>query len=164
MNKKALVLSAMLSLLSIISVSAQEVRFAFQGGYGAELEKGAAGFGFEIFFIDKLSIAPGVNFYIPADKFGSGNNQLKVSYWEYNIDMHVYAVRTEGFGLYGIVGLNVLNAKAKFGDEKDSDSETGANLGVGISVGPGLPFIEAKYETVSTGQFFIGGGFRFPIN
>ena len=78
--------------------------------------------------------------------------------------MHVYALRSEGFGLYGIVGLNVLNAKAKLGNEKDSDSETGANLGLGISVGPGLPFIEAKYETIGSGQFFIGGGFRFPIN
>ncbi len=164
MKKNVLFLSIALSFIGIVSVNAQEVRFAFQGGYGAEIEKGAAGFGFEIFLVDRVSVAPGVNFYIPPDKFGTGNNALKISYWEYNIDMHVYALRSEGFGLYGIVGLNVLNAKAKVGNEKDSDSETGANLGLGISVGPGLPFIEAKYETVSTGQFFIGGGFRFPIN
>lgn len=151
-------------LASVTSSYAQEVRMAIQGGYGLEIEKGAVGVSFEVFAIDKLSFAPGVNFYIPPDKFDVGGSDLKISYWEFNLDMHFYAVKSDNFSLYALAGLNVLGAKAKFGNESDGDSETGANIGLGIGVGPGLPFIEAKYETVGEGQFFIGGGFRFPIN
>lgn len=151
-------------LISVTASRAQEVRMAIQGGYGFEIEKGAVGGGLEIFALDKLSFAPGVNFYVPAEKIDIGGSDLKISYWEFNLDMHYYAVKTESFGLYGLVGLNVVTVKAKFGNESDSENETGANIGLGISVGSGLPFIEAKYETVAEGQFFIGGGFRFPIN
>ncbi|HNC32275.1 MAG TPA: outer membrane beta-barrel protein, partial [Cyclobacteriaceae bacterium] len=151
-------------LASITASYAQQVRMAIQGGYGTEIEKGAVGASFEIFAIDRLSFAPGVNFYIPAEKIDIGGSDLKISYWEFNLDMHFYVVKSEDFGLYGIAGLNVLAVKAKLGNNSDSDNESGANLGLGISVGPGLPFIEAKYETVGDGQFFIGGGFRFPIN
>lgn len=151
-------------LASVTASYAQEARMAIQGGYGSEIEKGAVGVSFEIFAIDRLSFAPGVNFYIPAEKVDVGGSDLKISYWEFNLDMHFYAVKSENFSLYGLAGLNVMSVKAKFRNESDSDSETGANIGVGISVGPGLPFIEAKYETVAEGQFFIGGGFRFPIN
>lgn len=138
---------------------------ALQGGYGTEIEKGAVGLGFEIFVIDKLSFAPGVNFYVPADKIDvGGDDDLKISYWEFNLDAHYYPVKTESFGLYAILGLNVVTVKAKYGSDSESENESGANIGVGISVGPGLPFVEAKYETVGEGQFFIGGGFRFPLN
>lgn len=162
--KKILFLTITLCLLSFISVHAQKVRLALQGGYGFEIEKAAVGGSLEVFLVDNFSLAVGANFYVPAEKFDFGGTDVKISYWELNADLHVYAINTEALGLYGIVGLNVMNVKAKFGSESDSDNETGANLGIGLSVGSGLPFVEVKYETVSTGQFFIGGGFRFPIN
>lgn len=161
--KKSTVILILLLLVSGAAYS-QQVRLAFQGGYGAEIEKAAVGGGLEIFFIDKLSIAPGVNFYVPADKYDIAGSDLKISYWEFNADFHYYPVKTESFGLYAILGLNVVTVKAKYGDESESENESGANIGLGISVGPGLPFVEMKYETVAEGQFFIGGGFRFPLN
>lgn len=164
MKKNTPLVVLALLLASITSLYAQEVRMAIQGGYGLEIEKGAVGAGLEIFAIDKLSFAPGVNFYIPPDKIDIGGSDLKVSYWEFNLDMHFYAVKSESFSLYGLAGLNIVTVKAKFGSDSESENETGANVGLGISVGTGLPFIEAKYETVAEGQFFIGGGFRFPIN
>ena len=164
MKKYNLSLLVALLLVSFGSAYSQQVRMSLQGGYGSEIEKGAVGIGFEIFLIDKFSFAPGVNFYIPAEKYEIAGDDLKISYWEFNADLHYYPIKTESFGLYAILGLNVMTVKAKYGDESESENETGANIGFGISVGPGLPFVEAKYESVGEGQFFIGGGFRFPLN
>ncbi len=84
--KKHTPLVVLAFLLASVTVSyAQEARMAIQGGYGSEIEKGAVGVSFEIFAIDRLSFAPGVNFYIPAEKVDVGGSDLKISYWEFNL-------------------------------------------------------------------------------
>jgi opacity protein-like surface antigen len=161
MKKQTLII---LVLVCVSAASFAQSRLGLQAGYGFEIEKPFAGLNGEFFLADRVSIAPDISFYAPeqATIFGT---QYKVSFWELNGDLHFYFNKGEKASFYALGGVNHVTAKVKAGSQSASDSETGANVGLGVSFSSpkSVPFIQFKYETVGTGQFVIMGGVRFPL-
>jgi hypothetical protein len=162
MNKTLLTIILLLLIAASNFIYGQGVKLGIQGGYATEIDKAVIGVVSEIFIIDQLSFAPSFNYYLPPYKRNWGpfddKHELTINYWEFNADMHGYAVKNESVSVYGIFGLNFITMKTNLDGKKDSERESGANLGLGLISGDG--FIEAKYETVGTGQFVFLVGFR----
>lgn len=165
MKKDVFIFTVLLLAVGSSCCYAQQFKLGIQGGYATELEKAVVGVDSEVLFIDRIGISPSFNYYLPPDKKEYGpvtdRHNTKVNYYEVNIDFHGYVVQKKMLGVYGILGLNYITQIVVEDGDKEKDKESGSNIGLGLISGDG--FIEAKYESVGTGQFVFLIGFRSRI-
>lgn len=86
-------------------------------------------FGGEYFVTDVISIAPSYTMFFKSEVdtgFGKVSNQ----FGSFNLDGRYYFGDDGMF--YGLAGLSFASAKAEFGGESETSSETGLNIGAGV--------------------------------
>ena len=140
-------------------------------GYGSEAEEVSFGLNAEIFIIPRLSMVPSGAFYLPSKKDFDGGDVIR-NFFEINGDLHGYVAKEESVAFYLLLGINYMHEKVKFSPDPifgppvtKKGSDTGANLGIGITFGENDKsprfFIEVKSSTSFEGQIVFTGGFRF---
>lgn len=162
--KKIFLLAAISLLISTGSFA--QIRLGGLLGYGSEVEQWGLGVNAEFFINEKMAISPNLLFYFPEKRGG-----FKYSFWELNGNFHYYFLSEEPVSLYGLAGLNLLNAHVKVdnnsfvGSYENSDSELGLNLGIGANfhVGGVLPYVELKYVAGDADQAVVMLGVKFPL-
>jgi outer membrane immunogenic protein len=161
--KKQLLLVAVIGLLFVANTASAQTKIGAFLGYGSEIETLALGANAEFPIKDKLSIAPGLVFFLPNDESG-----YKVSMWELNGNVNYYF--SEGsVNFYGLLGLNIAGVKVNYDDDlfdDQSDTELGVNMGVGANFDIGknfMPFGEVKYAISDFDQLSIFFGLKFKM-
>lgn len=143
------------AVLVIVGSTASFAQFKYGGGLtlGTEMsveEDMGVGLNFrgDYCFNDQWSLAPGFTFAFP-----SSNGGLKYSAWQLNADVHYHFYETEGFGFYGLGGLNYTHEKIKidgntpFGSFLVSASDDNLGLDIGGGVNYKMFFGELKYDS-----------------
>lgn len=136
--------------------SAGEIRLQVGGDYGFEIERFGVNFGGEYLIIDNLSAAPNFTVYFPEDDVNASN---------LNIDLRYYLTHDK-LQLYGMGGYTVLWASTEVMGVKYSESNSGANFGVGAVLKFGGNFglnPEFKYQTMGDGQVVAKVGLVYLI-
>lgn len=159
------------AIMLVSCVAFGQNRMGFNLSYGTEIEQVGLGLNTEFFVARRFALSPGFTYYLPKTESLGYGDELKVYFWELNVDGHLYFTDKDlPTSVYGILGLNHFGIKAKFTFDGESftskDTDTGANIGLGFAFKSQNvnPFMEVKYETVFEGQFAISGGVRFPLN
>ncbi len=165
MKKQLIPFIALVLFLTITHVTTAQTKIGVFLGYGSEIETLALGANAEFFVNEKLSIAPGLVFFLPNDQSG-----YKISMWEVNGNVNYYFVTEGSVNFYGLAGLNIAGIKYNFDDntlfDDGSDTELGLNLGVGANFEVGknfMPFGEIKYAISDFDQLAIFFGLKFKI-
>ncbi len=128
-----------------------DIRLQLGGDYGFEIERFGINLGGEYVFLDNLSAAPNFTFYFPEDDVNASN---------LNLDLRYYLTHDQ-VQFYGMAGFTTLWASTKYMDVKVSDSNSGANIGVGtvVKFGGNLGLNpEVKYQTMGDGQVVLKVG------
>jgi len=157
---KKFMLTAFVALIVMVSVNAQEGVFRLGGsvGYSSEIEE--IGYSVDLVYSinDTWEVAADYSFIPEID------DMVKFSF----IDINAHYMISESF--YALAGVDFATAKVDFVlfDESfsESDSETGANIGLGgrFSLSDSLSFFtEAKYVTTYDGLFNIRAGILFSF-
>ncbi|GAA0878115.1 hypothetical protein GCM10009119_10830 [Algoriphagus jejuensis] len=136
--------------------SAGDIRLQLGGDYGFEIERFGINLGGEYVFLDKLSAAPNFTFYFPEDDVNASN---------LNLDLRYYLTQDQ-LQFYGMAGFTTLWASAKYMGVKVSESNSGANFGVGsvIKFGGNLGLNpEVKYQTMGDGQVVVKVGLVYLL-
>jgi outer membrane protein X len=152
-RKKQTFLAVFVMCLLAIGASAQTKIGGFIG-YGSEVEELGLGINGEFGINDKLAISPSFMFWFVEN----------VNVWELNINANYYFTKAGSADLYGIGGINLLNAKAEGADE--GNSEVGVNLGIGFNFNVGKnwePFTEAKFVLGDADQLALLFGLKFRL-
>jgi len=157
---KKIMLTAFVAVITMVSVNAQESVFRLGGsvGYSTEIEE--VGFAVDaVYSINEFWEIAANYYFIPEIE-----NSLKYSF----VDVNAHYMFSESF--YALAGVDLATVKLDFVifDESisESDSETGANLGIGGRFGltDSLSFFtEAKYVTTYDGLFNIRAGILFSF-
>lgn len=166
---KKVLFTLLLAAVISFSASAQETRVGGLLAIGTDSDFGNFGIGgiAEFLFNDKMAVSPSLIFFFPKDE-----NDVKLSMWELNANFNYYFYQENSISLYGLAGLNIANYKIKWdydvpGDDTESDTEVGLNLGIGsnfsVSNEKILPFAELKYEINEYDQLVILAGVKFNI-
>lgn len=153
-------LTALVAVIAMVNANAQEGVFRLGGsaGYSTEIEE--IGYGIDIVYSinDTWEVAADYIFIPEID------DMLKFSFF----DINAHYMISESF--YALAGIDFASTKIDFTifDESisESDSETGANIGVGgrFSLTDSLSFFtEAKYVTTYDGLFNIRAGILFSF-
>lgn len=162
--KKQLFLIAVAGFLFAAGTASAQTKVGVFLGYGSEIETLALGANAEFPVNSKLSIAPGLVFFLPND-----GGAYKTSMWEINGNVNYYFVTDGSVNFYGLAGLNIAGVKVNYDNdlfEDQSDTEVGINLGVGANFDIGknfMPFGEVKYAISDFDQLAIFFGLRFKL-
>ena len=151
---KKMMLTALVAVIAMVSVNAQEFKLGGSAGYSTEIEE--VGFSVDAVYSINESWEVAANYYfIPEIE-----NALKISF----IDVNAHYMFSESF--YALAGLDLATIKLDFFGESASDNETGANLGIGgrFPLSDKLSFFtEAKYVTTYDGLFNVRAGLLFSF-
>lgn len=169
MKIKLLFITALLLIGNCLVTTAQtETRLGAMVAYGTEIENVGIGINAEFPVMENLTISPALIYFLPKDEYG-----INVNWWEINGNANYYFMDSEGFGFYGIAGLNYTHVSIDYDDSpfgggsmEASDGRFGLNLGAGANFNIGssiIPFAEAKYVIIDGSQLVIAAGIKFNI-
>lgn len=179
--KKGLLLVA--AILMMVAAHAQKGKIAVGGGlaYGTEVEKLGIDLRGIYGITDKIDAAPSFTYFFP-NKEDFLDGEIKVTWWELNLNGHYNFMVKEQYSVYGIAGLNFSRVgwKAEYTmpgygftddekvDESDGEMKVGLNLGAGgqynVNEKMGV-FLDMKYVIVSDyDQLVFNFGVLFNIN
>lgn len=132
-------------------------QFGVRGGYDFEEDVGSAGAQLRIPVVAQLLVVPSADVF-----FGDGAS------WQLNGDL---ALRPDDLaGVYGGVGVALLNRDDPEGPDDDRETEVGYNLFLGLESGrfrgtSVRPFVEARWTGVDDDvPFRLAAGFNVPIS
>ncbi len=157
MNKKILLLIAFIGMLVYGQNANAQFKLGFTATAGTDLsidDNGDEGIAFGVGvkgvydITSSFSIAPGFTYFFP-----SMPDDLDMNLYVVDLDAHYNLVANDNFKIYALGGLNysIVDVSADvdgFGSVSASESELGANFGVGIRSGGKLQFFgDVKYNT-----------------
>jgi outer membrane protein X len=167
MKTKLLVITALFFIGSFVTTAQNDTRLGAMLAYGTEIENLGIGVNAEFPVMENLNISPGFTYFFPKDEYG-----INVNWWEINGNANYYFTDREGFGFYGLAGLNYTHVSIDYDDSpiggsmEASDGRFGLNLGAGANFDIGssiTPFAEAKYVIIDGSQLVIAAGIKFNI-
>lgn len=132
-------------------------------GYGSDVEQLGIGGIADFSLNDKWSVSPSLLFYFPEK-----NGNIKVSYYEFNINGNYHFYNSGSADVYALGGLNYFHAKVKntSTDQSVSGDEVGLNIGIGSNFDIGKnwqPFGEAKFVIGDADQLALFFGVKFKL-
>jgi outer membrane protein X len=152
-----------LTFVAVVSLASQaQTRLGAGFGWGSEIEELGIGINGEFFVKDNISINPGFIFFLVDD--GPFDKQ---NFWTFNANGNFYFHDSESVSVYGIGGLNLSTYSYEFGDNEDSNTELGINLGIGSNFDVGgsvMPYAELKYVLGDFDQLVLFFGAKFNLN
>jgi len=161
---KKIILTALVAVIAMVNVNAQESTFRLGGsvGYSSEIEE--MGFGIDAVYSFNETWEVAADYYMISPDGGSVND----------LDVNVHYMFSESF--YALAGVDFSTFKSDafsadiFEEEINfpslSISETGANVGLGARFGLSDSlslFTEAKYVTSYEGLFNIRAGILYSF-
>lgn len=153
MKKLGAALAFMVCMFAFADSSAQKVGVML--GYGTEVEELGLGINGEFNVSSKVAISPSFVYWFVEN----------VSVWEFNANVNYYFTKAGAADFYGLAGINLFSAKAKF-EGADRNSEIGLNLGAGANFNVGKswePFTELKFVVGDADQLGLFFGVKFKI-
>lgn len=166
--KKSLLLTAVLLIVSLMSMSAQ-VKFGAGLALGTKAGINSSGneamaLGLNVradYALSSIDLSGGFTYFIPSKATVLGMD-LTAKASQLNLDAHYNLSKSENMKIYGLAGLNLSFATAEVSGmgvtESASDSKVGLDLGVGATMSSF--FGELKYDTTFK-QIAVAVGYHF---
>ena len=119
-----------------------------------------AGFGLNLRSLYKINprwgLTGGFTYFFPQ-----APEPISLTAWQFNVDGTYSFVNTQAIDFYGLLGFDVVYAKAQTDAASNDDIRPGVELGIGFISGWGV-FFEAKAEgAFEQLQFTLGYLYRF---
>ncbi len=154
-----------IALLSSFAVSAQQIGLRGGFAYTTEIEKLGLNLGGQYSINPEIDLSAGFTFFTGESTSIFGTT-IKSNFWMFDIDGHYNFNVENDFTIYPLVGLNFTTASVKIGDNRDSTTELGLNIGGGAkyALTDALDaFFELKYIIGDFDQGVIGLGVVYKL-
>lgn len=172
MKKTTLLIFTAVLTLATYQTSQAQVSVGGALMYGSEVEQIGLRVDGTYVINEDIDINANIGFYLPDKVDLGGGDEIKTTYYEFNINGHYsfYADEESGLSAYGLAGINILGVNSEASGPNvsgsTSDSELGLNLGAGASypLSFGNLFGELKYVIGDADQLSLAAGVLIPID